>query len=178
MQHKIDIARRIAEQVHLEPNKKYPKGQKDKKGFPYMAHIDDIANRVAHHGEQYEIVGLLHDSIEDAHNEEARLEVLSLISSNFDSEIIEAINAITKKKGEDYFKEYLLRIKNNKIAKEVKIADSSHNLSKAHLLKSEPELQSKLRNKYIKVLNELDMDGASCEKPIIYCDKDGKWIEK
>ena len=132
MQHKIDIARKIAERVHLEPNEKYPKGQKDKKGFPYMAHIDDIANRVAHHGEQYEIVGLLHDSIEDAHNEEARLEVLSLISSNFDSEIIEAINAITKKKGEDYFKEYLLRIKNNKIAKEVKIADSSHNLSKAH----------------------------------------------
>ena len=30
MQHKIDIARKIAEQIHLEPNKKYPKGQKDK----------------------------------------------------------------------------------------------------------------------------------------------------
>lgn len=175
---KIDVARKIAEKVHFEPNNKYPEGQKDKKGFPYMAHIDDIANRVAHHGEQYEIVGLLHDSIEDAHDNEARSKVEELIKSSFDQDTVDAIYAMTKNSGEDYFEDYLPRLKKNKIALKVKIADSSHNLSKAHLLEKEPELQSKLRNKYIKVLNKLGIDGASCEKPITYCHKEGRWIEK
>ena len=178
MQKKIEIARKIAEKVHFEPNKKYPEGQKDKKDFPYMSHINDIAKRVAHLGEEYEIVGLLHDSIEDAHDEEARNEIEDLIKSNFNDNIIDAVYAMTKTSDEDYFLNYLPRLKKNEIALKVKIADSSHNLSKAHLFENEPELQSKLRNKYIKILNELGIDGASCEKPIIYCDQDGKWIEK
>jgi hypothetical protein len=41
------------------------------------------------------------------------------------------------------FADYLPRVKNNKIAKEVKIADSSHNLSKAYLLDDEPEASRK-----------------------------------
>jgi (p)ppGpp synthase/HD superfamily hydrolase len=31
-----------------------------------MAHILDVASRVSHLGENYEITGLLHDAIEDA----------------------------------------------------------------------------------------------------------------
>ena len=31
MKSRIEIAREIAEKVHLEPNEKYPEGQKDKK---------------------------------------------------------------------------------------------------------------------------------------------------
>lgn len=177
MQHKIGIARKIAEQIHLEPNKKYPKGQKDKKGFPYMAHIDDIANRVAHHGEQYEIVGLLHDSIEDAHDNETRSKVEELIKSSFDQDTVDAIYAMTKNSGEDYFEDYLPRLKKNEIALKVKIADSSHNLSKAYLIQDK-NLQEKLRQKYINVLNELGINGADCEKPITYCHKEGRWIEK
>ena len=56
------------------------------------------------------------------------------------------------------------------IAKQVKIVDSSHNLSKAHLIK-DIELQNKLRNKYIKVLDFLGVDGKSCELPLIHKDK-------
>ena len=40
----------------------------------------------------------------------------------------------------------------------------------------EPDLQEKLRKKYIKVLNELGEDGLTCEKPIIY--KDEEWVEQ
>ena len=116
MKSNIDLAREIAEKVHLEPNEKYPEGQKDKKGNPYMAHINDVASRVSELGESYEIVGLLHDAIEDAHNDLAREEVRNLINSNFNSEIIEAINAMTKNKNEDYFSEYLPRLKKNNIA--------------------------------------------------------------
>ena len=119
MKSKIDIAKETAEKVHGS--------QTDKKNFPYMAHVNDVAKRV-------------------------------------------------QQLGDDYFEDYLPRVKKNNIAKEVKIADSSHNLSKAHLLDNEPELQAKLRKKYIKVLNELGVNGPSCEKPIIF--KDGEWVEK
>ena len=175
MQHKIDIARKIAERVHLKPNNKYPKGQKDKKGFPYMSHINDIANRVAYLGEQYEIVGLLHDSIEDAHDDKSRNEIEGLIKSSFEHDIVDAIYAMTKTSGEDYFEDYLPRLKKNEIALKVKIADSSHNLSKAHLIENNG-LQEKLRQKYIMVLNFLGVDGSQQEKPIIFTK--GKWVEK
>lgn len=56
-----------------------------------------------------------------------------------------------------------------------KIADSSHNLSKAHLINDKAQ-QEKLRKKYIKVLNFLGVNGKDYEKPIIFIN--GKWIEK
>ena len=175
MKSRIEIAREIAEKVHLEPNEKYPEGQTDKKEFPYIAHINDVASRVSELGESYEIVGLLHDAIEDAHNCEAREEIKNLINSNFDSDIIEAINAMTKSENEDYFLDYLPRLKKNKIALKVKIADSSHNLSKAHLIEDFAS-QEELRQKYTRVLTELGVDGESCERPIIF--QNGNWIEK
>ena len=172
MKSKVDIAKETAEKVHGS--------QTDKKNFPYMAHVNDVAKRVQQLGDDYFVVGLLHDAIEDAvkHNDGQRFqeEIKKLINTTFNQEIVEAINAMTKLPEDDYFEDYLPRVKKNDIAKEVKIADSSHNLSKAHLLDNEPELQAKLRKKYIKVLNELGVNGPSCEKPIIF--KDGEWVEK
>lgn len=165
-------ARRIADKVHGY--------QTDKKGYPYMSHIDDVANRVQKLGDEYIIVALLHDAIEDAvdheDGEKFQEEIINEIKETFNDEVVEAISVMTKSSDDDYFNNYLPRVKNNKIAKEVKIADSSHNLSKAHLLTDEPELQKKLRKKYIRVLTELGVDGGSCERPIIF--RDGKWIEK
>ena len=172
MNSKVDIAKETAEKVHGS--------QTDKKNFPYMAHVNDVAKRVQQLGDDYFVVGLLHDAIEDAvkHNDGQRFqeEVKNLIKTTFNQEVVDAINAMTKLPEDDYFEDYLPRVKKNNIAKEVKIADSSHNLSKAHLLDNEPELQEKLRNKYIRVLNELGAHGPSCEKPIIF--KDGKWVEE
>ena len=167
----ISKARKIAEKVHST--------QTDKKHYPYMAHINDVAKRVQSLGDEYIIVALLHDAIEDAvdheDGEKFQEEIINEINETFSHEIIEAINVMTKSSNDDYFADYLPRVKNNKIAKEVKIADSSHNLSKAHLLDDEPKLQEKLRNKYIRVLNELGVDGKSCEKPIIF--ENGRWNE-
>lgn len=168
----ISKARGIAEKVHNY--------QTDKKGYPYMAHINDVANRVKTLGDEYIIVALLHDAIEDAVDHESgekfQAEIINEIKETFNHEVVEAIDVMTKSANDDYFADYLPRVKSNKIAKKVKIADSSHNLSKAHLLDDEPKLQEKLRNKYIRVLNELGVDGKSCEKPIIF--KDSKWVEK
>ena len=163
----ITKATKIALKVH--------ENQVDKKNYPYMSHVLDVASRVSHLGESFEIVGLLHDAIEDSESDELMNEILEEINTCFDEEVMGAIQAMTKSPGEDYFQEYLPRLKENKIALQVKIADSSHNLSKAHLIEDKT-LQEKLRNKYIKVLNELGVDGKSCENPIIYTDS--KWIRK
>lgn len=160
----IDKAKEIASKVHGD--------QVDKKNYPYMAHILDVASRVSHLGESYEIVGLLHDAIEDAEPESFKREIVSAVKKEFSEEILEAIFAMSKKEGEDYFQEYLPRLKRSKIAVKVKIADSSHNLSKAHLIEDK-QLQEKLRSKYINVLNELGADGKTLEKPLVY--KDEKW---
>lgn len=157
-------AKQIASRVH--------KDQVDKKCYPYMAHVLDVASRVSHLGENYEIVGLLHDAIEDAEPENFKRETVTTIKKEFSEEILVAIVAMSKKEGENYFQDYLPRLKRNKIAVEVKIADSSHNLSKAHLIE-DMQLQQKLRSKYIKVLNELGVDGKALEKPLVY--KDEKW---
>ena len=166
MNSKVDIAKETAEKVHGS--------QTDKKNFPYMAHVNDVAKRVQSLGDEYIIVALLHDAIEDAVEHEDREkfqeEIINEINEIFSHEIVEAINVMTKSSDDDYFVDYLPRVKKNKIAKEVKIADSSHNLSKVYLLEDKPELQNKLRSKYIRVLNELGVDGKSCEKPIIFED--------
>ena len=160
----LAVAKEIAFKVHGE--------QVDKKNYPYMAHILDVASRVSHLGESYEIVGLLHDAIEDAEAESFKKEIIATIKKEFSEEILEAIFAMSKQEGEDYFRDYLPRLKRNKIAVEVKIADSSHNLSKAHLIEDK-QLQQKLRSKYISVLNELGVDGKTLEIPLVY--KDKKW---
>ena len=163
----VTKATKIAKKVHEH--------QVDKKNYPYMSHVLDVASRVSHLGESFEIVGLLHDAIEDSESDDLLNEILEEMNTYFDEEVLEAIKAMTKIPGEDYFQDYLPRLKENKIALQVKIADSSHNLSKAHLIE-EKILQDKLRNKYIKVLNELGVDGKNCEKRIINID--GKWIRK
>ena len=166
----IQRAKEIAQSVHGN--------QKDKKNYPYMSHIFDVAKRVSHLGEKYEVVALLHDAIEDAEPLDFKKEVTAQIEVAFDEEVVLAIKAMSKNPGEDYFADYLPRLKENSIATQVKIADSSHNLSKAHLLNQidEISLQEKLRSKYIKVLDELGVDGKSCEKPLEY--KDKKWLIK
>tara|TARA_B100000787_G_C16131657_1_gene267682 strand:- start:80 stop:1015 length:936 start_codon:yes stop_codon:yes gene_type:complete len=161
----IDKAKDIAKKVH--------QNQVDKENYPYMSHIADVAKRVSHLGEKYEVVAWLHDTIEDAEPEYFKEEIRQEIINSFDEEIVQAVKVMTKKPGEDYFKDYLPRFSESKIAYHVKIADSSHNLSKAHLI-HDILLQEKLRKKYIKVLDELMYMGADCEIPIKF--QDGKWV--
>ena len=162
----VPLARDIAERVHGN--------QVDKKDYPYVAHILDVASRVAHLGESYEVVGLLHDAIEDADPAEFQAQIIGEINDTFDDEISDAIKAMTKSDDEDYFTQYLPKLRQNKIALQVKIADASHNLSKAHLI-DDIGTQNKMQSKYTRVLNELGVDGHAMEKPLIF--EDGAWIE-
>ena len=103
----VTKATKIAKKVHEH--------QVDKKNYPYMSHVLDIASRVSHLGESYEIVGLLHDAIEDSGSDDFLNEILEEMNTYFDEEVLDAIHAMTKIPGEDYFHEYLPRLKKIKL---------------------------------------------------------------
>ena len=99
----------------------YHDGQVDKAGLPYILHPLHVMNNEA------KIVAILHDMIEDT-----VITVEDLISYGFDSNIVNAIVAITKVNGISY-DDYLKRVKTNELARIVKLADLSHNMDMTRL---------------------------------------------
>ena len=154
---RLTQALNLAEEIH--------KGQTDKLGIPYIYHVLDVAKRVKHFGEDFEIVGLLHDSLEDAPYD--RPLTLNDIEVHFGKAVRDGVDGMTKREGEDYHFEYTLRVLSNPISKEVKIADASHNISKAHLI-SEPKEQERLRTKYAAVLQALGVNPIQVEVPLVF----------
>lgn len=69
-----------------------------------------------------EIVALLHDVIEDT---DWNIDLLR--DEGFTDDILEALSCITKQKDEDY-QHFIERIKHNRFAKAVKIADLTNNM--------------------------------------------------
>lgn len=93
-------------------------GQKDKAGRPYIMHPMTVAvNMKSTDGI---ITALLHDVVEDSDITFADLE------GKFTPNIIEALKLLTHEKGTDYF-EYIHKIKENELARAVKIQDLIHN---------------------------------------------------
>lgn len=93
--------------------------QKDKAGKRYVWHPIHVMINVKGYNEK--IVALLHDIVEDT-----EITVPDLKNLKFSKEVIEAVDVITKKKDQEYFS-YLKSIKDNSIAKKVKIEDLKHN---------------------------------------------------
>lgn len=115
-------------------------GQKDREGEDYILH----SLRVAAKGktEEERIIGLLHDVVEDT---DVTLEHLAGVG--FSKEILSAIEALTKKEGETYG-EYLDRVKENGLAKTVKLYDIEDNTDPERLSKLDEETREKLTKKY------------------------------
>ncbi|WP_417794825.1 HD domain-containing protein [Terasakiella pusilla] len=128
----------------LELARKAHAGQVDKLGVPYIEHVRAVASAVAHLGLNFEIVGLLHDSLEDC--TDRSLVSMEILTERFGSEIAEAVAAMTKQPHEDYDTQYLPRVMSNPIAAAVKRADVAHNKSRLHLL--DPIARSRLAAKY------------------------------
>lgn len=93
--------------------------QRDKAGKRYIWHPIHVMLNVKGYNEK--IVALLHDIVEDTD-----VTVPDLKNLKFSKEVIEAVDVITKKKDQEYFS-YLKLIKDNSIAKKVKIEDLKHN---------------------------------------------------
>ena len=92
--------------------------QFDKAGVPYIYHPIHLAEQMDTEAEC--IAALLHDVVEDT---EITMEYLE---KEFPGEVIDALKLLTHDDNEDYM-EYVGRIKNNPIARKVKLADLGHN---------------------------------------------------
>jgi len=82
---------------------------------------------VARHFEGYlwKTIALLHDIVEDTDV------TVDAIRMSYGSEIADAVDALTKRKGEKYLVEYIPRVAKNDLARAVKIADLLENIHSA-----------------------------------------------
>ena len=99
-------------------------GQMDYSGLEYINHPLSVYLGCATEDEK--IVALLHDTVEDT---KITLEDLSLF---FDENIIEALRVISHPKKYDK-KQYMIDVKNNPLARNVKIQDLKHNMDRSRL---------------------------------------------
>lgn len=119
---------------------RFHKGQKDKNNEPYILHSLRVMMNCSSHEEK--IVAVLHDVLEDTSCTEAYLE--GVLESD---RLLNAIKAITRYPDEKYF-DYICRLKNNELARKVKIADLIDNVSRVGASGS-------LRKRYYKALGIL-----------------------
>ncbi len=122
------------------------KNQKDKSGMPYVFHPFHLAEQM--NDEATTIVALMHDVVEDT-----RYTFKDIKKLGFDDEIIDALKLLTHEKGVDYM-EYVKKIKDNPIAKKVKLADLKHN-SDITRLDVIDEKALKRKEKYLKAIEIL-----------------------
>ena len=93
-------------------------GQTDYNGIPYIFHPIHLAEQM---DDEYSCcVALLHDTVEDT---DLTFEDLC---KEFPREVTDAVRLMTHTEGVDYF-DYVRSIKNNPIARKVKLADLAHN---------------------------------------------------
>lgn len=123
------------------------RGQKDKAGRCYIFHPINVALGVR--GIRAKTVDLLHDVVEDSDITTKEL------TKYFDDDIVLAVDCITKKRGQKY-QDYLEVVKNNELARKVKIADLTHNIDLSRL-KSITKKDIDRRNKYLKAKEFLSL---------------------
>ena len=107
-------ALKLATKMHKGQLRKYS-------GDEYITHPVAVANRFK--DEEYKIVAVLHDVIEDTD-----FTVECLKEYGFNNKIVKSIDILTKKENQDYF-DYILLVRSDKIARRVKVEDLKHNLS-------------------------------------------------
>ncbi len=124
------------------------KDQVDKGGHPYINHPETVSRFCS--SIEGKIVGWLHDVVEDT---PITLETISNLG--FPDTIVEALRCVTKEEGYDE-DEYYARIKNNPIAKEVKLADLKHNSDLSRIPSDASEdLKKKMIKKHEKYLMKI-----------------------
>jgi len=101
-------------------------GQFDRAGVPYIEHPRAVAAKVDTDTEK--VVAFLHDTVEDTNT------TLDEIRNKFGTEVADAVECLTHKKGVPYM-EYVKGIKTNDLARRVKLADLSHNMDLSRLPK-------------------------------------------
>lgn len=114
----VKLAQSIATKAH--------EGQTrwDKK-TPYITHPAAVAKacKDLSQNEYAQAVAWLHDVVEDTD-----YDVHDLLEAGIPGLVVSAVDAITKRDGESYLS-YILRVRDNELARLVKIQDIKHNMS-------------------------------------------------
>ena len=105
------------------------KNQVDKCGMPYVYHPFHLAEQLD--DELSTCVALLHDVVEDTD-----ITLDELKSNGFPDEVIEALSLMTHRDNVPYL-DYVRAMKDNPIARKVKIKDLEHNMDLSRLDKIE-----------------------------------------
>ena len=95
------------------------KDQVDKSGMPYVFHPFHVAEQMK--DEVTMIVALLHDVVEDT---DYTLD--DIAAMGFGQDVVEALTLMTHDKNVPYL-DYVAKIKDNPVARAVKLADLAHN---------------------------------------------------
>lgn len=133
----------------IEFMKQKHRGQKRKQGTPYHTHPLAVAKLLKDKGFpiEYQIAGLFHDLIEDT--DSTYEEIISFSNE----EVLEAVRLVSKEAGY-VMAEYIGNIKQNDMARMVKLADRIHNLSESSMA------NRKFQAKYIKETQDWYVDLA------------------
>lgn len=124
------------------------KYQVDKSGLPYILHPFHVAE--AFNNEISTCAALLHDTLEDTDT------TYSELKRYFPNEICNIVEILTRRKGEKYT-DYIERVKQNEIARAIKIEDLKHNMDEERLkscLMSDENRES-IKKRYIKAMQIL-----------------------
>lgn len=121
--------------------------QRDLVGEQYIWHPMRVALAARRHGNEYAIVGILHDVIEDCPD------MACVVFESFTQRICDALTAISRREGEAY-EAYLKRVEGNEIARVVKIEDVRDNMLRSSNLPATPANRARLA-KYSQALVSL-----------------------
>ena len=122
------------------------KYQVDKSGIPYVFHPFHVAEQMK--DETTTIVALLHDVVEDT---DYTLE--DIAAMGFGQDIVDALALMTHDKNVPYL-DYVAKIKDNPIARKVKLADLTHNSDPTRLDVIDNKVKERL-DKYKKAIRIL-----------------------
>ena len=124
------------------------KNQVDKSGLPYVFHPAHVAEQMT--DEATTMVALLHDVVEDT---DYTLE--DLAAEGFGEDILEAVALMTHEDDVPYL-DYVAKLKDNPIARAVKLADLAHNSDLSRIGEVDDETKQRLEKykKAIALLND------------------------
>lgn len=146
-------AMKIAFEAHKE--------QKDKSGLPYIYHPIHLAEQME--DEATTCVAILHDVVEDT-----EITFEDLIKEGFTDEIISALKLMTHDDSVPYM-DYVAMLKDNRIARTVKLADLRHNSDPTRLdvIDEKAQKRNEKYQKAIKLLMDLP-ESNELKTKIIY----------
>ena len=112
------------------------KDQVDKSGMPYVFHPFHVAEQMT--DEATTIVALLHDVVEDTD-----YTLGDIAAEGFGKEILEAVALMTHEDDVPYL-DYVAKLKDNPIARAVKLADLAHNSDLSRIGEIDEETKQRL----------------------------------